>query len=377
MGLLECPVCTLYLRADMSLEEHLGTHPTDKVIKALVSMATKAQTPAPTPTVASPVVANSVSSPMELAMMAVASGSRPRTPPNALMFHTSGYEPVDLKYNTKYEPIKQAAPPPPPPPPAPMVPNAIPTAITVVKASDMGYPINNVMIVKSCSTKYVQQIPQTSGNSSGLGMSTRTSTVYPSGTIEGRNVFIEHDRGGSGSLMPRRQIAPSFYPRYTNERYSGPPPPYSTAITSTISANSQLQQASMTGNAPKYEQKPTIQSQQPTFCSNPPTTSVVAHPTPTVAVQQQHIYHAPPTGIHQPSEQIELETSNFDDQNILQAQYTEKEDGNFLVTENPKKVVEYTENDEGDFMVIEKIVKSPPRVVQIDEEMQPSSIVIT
>lgn len=390
MGLIECPVCTLYLRADMSLEDHLGTHPTDKVIKALVAMASKVQTPEPAPSaVASPAAAHNTPSPMELAMMAVASGSRPRTPPNALMYHSSGYEPM-----------KQAAPPPPPPPPAPpMMQNSVPTAITVVKASDIGYPINNVMIVKSCSTKYVQQIPQTSGGNSGLVTSPGTATIYPSSAIDGRNVFIEHDRGGgSGTMMARRQIAPSFYPRYTNERYSGPPPPYSTAITSTISANSQLQQASMTGQAPKYEQKPTTlqQSQQSAFCSNPPSTSVVAHATPTIAVtqhqqqhQQQQMYQtepSPPPPSHEmqqtaiathqtTNQQMQLQTINFKHQNVLQAQYTEKEDGNFLVTENPKKVVEYTENDEGDFMVIEKIVKSPPRIVQIDdeEEMQPAS----
>ncbi|XP_021701984.1 uncharacterized protein LOC5565015 [Aedes aegypti] len=374
MGLIECPVCTLYLRADMSLEEHLGTHPTDKVIKALVTMATKVQMPTPAPsasTAASPVATNT-SSPMELAMMAVASGSRPRTPPNALMYHTSGYEPM-----------KQAAPPPPPPPPAPLVQNSVPTAITVVKASDMGYPINNVMIVKSCSTKYVQQIPQTSGSGSGLGTSPGTTTIYPTSSIDGRNVFIEHDRGGSGHhLVPRRQIAPTFYPRYTNERYSGPPPPYSTAITSTVSANSQLQQASMAGQVPKYEQKPTLQPQQPTFCPNTASqSSVVGHLAPTTTLthhQQQQIYqsHPPPipeiqqstVAIHQPIQQMQLQH-----QNILQAQYTEKDDGNFLVTENPKKVVEYTENDEGDFMVIEKIVKSPPRIVQIDEEMPEAS----
>ncbi|XP_062701464.1 uncharacterized protein LOC109423029 isoform X1 [Aedes albopictus] len=381
MALIECPVCTLYLRADMSLEEHLGTHPTDKVIKALVTMATKVQTPtpsAPASTAASPVAHHSsTASPMELAMMAVASGSRPRTPPNALMYHTGGYEPM-----------KQAAPPPPPPPPpAPqMVQNsAVPTAITVVKASDMGYPINNVMIVKSCSTKYVQQIPQT-GNS-GLGSSSGTATIYPSSSLDGRNVFIEHDRGGSGHLVSRRQVAPppSFYPRYTNERYSGPPPPYSTAITSTISANSQLQQASMTAHAPKYEHKTTLQSQQSSFCSNTSSQSaIVGHVTATPTMtqhQQQQIYqaHPPPppaleiqqpaVAIHQPNQQLQLQTTNFKHQNMLQAQYTEKEDGNFLVTENPKKVVEYTENDEGDFMVIEKIVKSPPRIVQIDEEM--------
>ncbi|XP_065077083.1 uncharacterized protein LOC135700488 [Ochlerotatus camptorhynchus] len=380
MGLIECPVCTLYLRADMSLEEHLGTHPTDKVIKALVSMATKtqplgsAQSPAPN-TVASPTTINT-SNPMELAMMAVASSSRPRTPPNALMYHSSGYESM-----------KQEAPPPPPPPPAPIVPTSVPTAITVVKASDMGYPINNVMIVKSCSTKYVHQIPQSSGSTGGIGATTGTATFYPSSSLEGRNIFIEPDRGGAcGTLTARRQLAPSFYPRYTNERYSGPPPPYSTAISSTISANSHLQQSSMTGLVSKYEQKAVLQpQQQQSFCSTGSSTPAVVHAVPTIAItqqQQQQIYQTQPrpsptptmqqssVASQQQNQQVQLQTTNFKHQNFLQAQYTEKDDGNFVVTENPKKVVEYTENDEGNFMVIEKIVKSPPRVVQTSDEME-------
>uniref|UniRef100_A0A182IV21 C2H2-type domain-containing protein n=1 Tax=Anopheles atroparvus TaxID=41427 RepID=A0A182IV21_ANOAO len=38
---VECPVCTLYLRAGMSLEEHLDTHPKEKVIKTLASISLK------------------------------------------------------------------------------------------------------------------------------------------------------------------------------------------------------------------------------------------------------------------------------------------------------------------------------------------------
>jgi hypothetical protein len=34
-----CPVCTLYLRPGMSLQDHLYTHPKDQVIEALVRLA--------------------------------------------------------------------------------------------------------------------------------------------------------------------------------------------------------------------------------------------------------------------------------------------------------------------------------------------------
>uniref|UniRef100_A0A8D9A2X1 Zinc finger protein 629 n=1 Tax=Cacopsylla melanoneura TaxID=428564 RepID=A0A8D9A2X1_9HEMI len=37
MNMVQCPVCTLYLREGITLKEHLDTHPKDKVIEALVS----------------------------------------------------------------------------------------------------------------------------------------------------------------------------------------------------------------------------------------------------------------------------------------------------------------------------------------------------
>lgn len=37
--LVTCPVCTLYLRPGMALEDHLETHPKEQVIRALVSLA--------------------------------------------------------------------------------------------------------------------------------------------------------------------------------------------------------------------------------------------------------------------------------------------------------------------------------------------------
>ncbi|XP_053697741.1 uncharacterized protein LOC128744596 [Sabethes cyaneus] len=365
MGTVECPVCTLYLRADMSLEAHLETHPSDKVIKALVAMVSKTGPPAESSessSVVNPTPANA----LEMTSMPACS-SRSQTPPNALMYHSSGYDPMH-----------QAAP---PPPPAPLVTNSVPTAITVVKASDVGYPINNVMIVKSCSTKFLQP----TGNPAGL--------AYASGSIGGgKGMFLESDRGGTqasktASITVRRQLAPSLYPRYTNERYSGPPPPYSTAISSTISTGSQLQQSTMTGISSKYEQRQPVaqtiavtqqqQHQQQYYQTHPPPppppppmlhqSSIAIHHQQQQQ-QQQHHYHQTTS------------TSGIRNSNFLQAQYTEKEDGNFVVTENPKKIVEYTENDEGDFMVIEKIIKPTPRVVQIppddhsNSKLEPTAI---
>ncbi|XP_058443258.1 uncharacterized protein LOC131425402 [Malaya genurostris] len=376
MGSVECPVCTLYLRADMSLEEHLETHPTDKVIKALVAMATKntaapyAAQPAP---VVSVVSAANTQTALELTPMPACS-SRSHTPPNALMYHSSGYESMQ-------QPVPA---PPPPPPPAPIVTNAVPTAITVVKTSDVGYPLNNVMIVKSCSTKFLQQMASGSGNPGG-GSNNISTATYTAGPVSGKGMYIESDRGVSNesktaSITVRRQLAPSLYPRYTNERYSGPPPPYSTAISSTISTGTQLQQSSITEYGSKYEQKQIHHLPPSFYVSTPPAKQHTIPTAPTITISQQHQFYQaqppppPPSmlsqssiGIHQQHQQFQASTSSFRAHNFLQAQYTEKDDGNFLVTENPKKIVEYTENDEGDFMVIEKIIKSPPTVVQIDD----------
>uniref|UniRef100_A0A1Q3EYX0 C2H2-type domain-containing protein n=1 Tax=Culex tarsalis TaxID=7177 RepID=A0A1Q3EYX0_CULTA len=346
MGTIECPVCTLYLRADMSLEDHLETHPKEKVIQALVSMAMKPKAAAP-----------QAPAP-QLQQLEVV---RSRTPPNALMYHHTGssssnssgggYEQIQQQHQHQ-QPMMAAG----------------PAAIAVVKASDMGgYPINNVMIVKSCSTKYVQQIPN-SGVSANGG-------AYTSGPIDGR-IFIEPDRGGGGASTMRRQLGgaaapgPSLYPpRYTNERYSGPPPPYSTAISSTISSGSQ----SSIGYGSKYqtEQKPPAPP-PPAFYPNPP--PPIVQTTPTIA---QHYYAPPPPPPPMATMQQQQPSTSFKGGHVpprstLQAQYTEKDDGNFVVTENPKKVVEYTENDEGDFMVIEKIIKSPPRIIQIVDEVEPA-----
>ncbi|XP_055613997.1 uncharacterized protein LOC129760371 [Uranotaenia lowii] len=372
MGTIECPVCTLYLRADMSLETHLSTHPPDQVIKALVSLATKPTTPSAPASVSAPTIAAPPApAPVPMTPMDIIAGSsRSRTPPNALMYHSSGYEP-----------IKQAAPPPPPPPPAPIPQlqhSSLPTAIAVVKASDMGYhhPLNNVMIVKSCSTKFMQQL--TPANAATIATGGIANPGYTTGTIDSRSLFIEPDRGGpaaAAAIAGRKQMAPSMYPRYTNERYSGPPPPYSTAISSTISSSSQLQQSSITSYTSRYaEQKPNLANQ--TFVQNPSAT--VVHNAPTINITQQQVYHAPYPPMNaatlqqqiQPTIALAHSTHELQPSTSLKsahAQYTEKEDGNFTVTENPKKIVEYTENDEGDFMVIEKVVKSPPRVIKVND----------
>lgn len=54
--LQQCPVCTLYLHAGMSLETHLETHPMEQVIKALVKLACSTKSPIETFVSSSPPV---------------------------------------------------------------------------------------------------------------------------------------------------------------------------------------------------------------------------------------------------------------------------------------------------------------------------------
>lgn len=55
----------------------------------------------------------------------------------------------------------------------------------------------------------------------------------------------------------------------------------------------------------------------------------------------------------------ENSTSSYE----VKAHYMEKEDGNFLVTESPQKIVEYSEDENGVLTLSEKVIKSPPRLV--------------
>lgn len=51
----------------------------------------------------------------------------------------------------------------------------------------------------------------------------------------------------------------------------------------------------------------------------------------------------------------------------LEAQYYEQENGQFLVEELPKEIVEYTENDDGELTMTEQTIQNPPSVVLFDD----------
>lgn len=83
---------------------------------------------------------------------------------------------------------------------------------SVGSSSGAGYQQKNIMIVNTSSTQFIQQT---------LPVKKQATTA----SIELHPVFIDN------SKMPSQNPI-SIIPRYTNEKYSGPPPSYSTAISS-------------------------------------------------------------------------------------------------------------------------------------------------
>lgn len=50
------------------------------------------------------------------------------------------------------------------------------------------------------------------------------------------------------------------------------------------------------------------------------------------------------------------------------AHYLERDNGDFIVQETPKHIVECVEKEDGEFSVIERIYQSPPSVLHIHDD---------
>lgn len=148
-GVVQCPVCTLFLHPGMNLDEHLNTHPKDQVIQALTQLTLQR--------------ANILSQTSQFVAKSPPP-ALPAPPPKAI------------------QPSPQPPPPAPPPPvEAPAV-VAAPTPVSAVvikvppaaastsansppqlfnKQSSISYvqhePQKSVMIVNSCSTQFIHQ----------------------------------------------------------------------------------------------------------------------------------------------------------------------------------------------------------------------------
>lgn len=260
-SVVQCPVCTLFLHPGMSLEEHLNTHPKDQVILALSQLTLQR---------------------------------------------------ANILSGTQFSPAK--SPSPTTQPVTPQNTSSIPTEVNGNQFPCIFPSPSTNSNRKDTTTLLIQVQP---GRTSPQIFNTATSPQDASPkNLMIVNQFVpqqQQQRQAAASPPKQRQSLaitytepPSLVPRYTSERYSGPPPPYSTAISSTSFNNfTSIARDSYLGS------------------SN------------------------------------ENSSSSYE----VKAHYMEKEDGNFVVTEPPQKIVEYSEDENGELTLSEKVVKSPPRLV--------------
>lgn len=288
-AVVQCPVCTLFLHPGMSLEDHLNTHPKDQVIQALTQLTLQRANIlssgtqfTPKPTSPPPIATETTSSPI------FSSNNNTNTSNNNNNNNGSNLGRKETAVVIQVQ-ASQATPSITTPPQSATQPHLFnnQSSISYVHESQ-----KNVMIVNSCSTQFIQQ-------------RIANNNVAPP---QKRQISIGYDDQAGPSNI-------HVIPRYTSERYSGPPPPYSTAISSTSFNNST-----------------TLARDNFAICRD--------------------------------------ESSSSSSSYEVKAHYTEKEDGNFLVTEIPQKVVEYSEDENGVLTLSEKIVKSPPRVLEYSMKEQ-------
>ncbi|XP_052899983.1 uncharacterized protein LOC128306492 [Anopheles moucheti] len=261
---IECPVCTLFLRSGMSLAEHLDTHPKENVIKALVN-----------------IVKNDGLSyyhgaleelgrdeiiPLEGNTSSIGTAA---TASNALTIRTNERTTALGIYETQPMYMDNAI--------LAASSNAVqatvsqPSQFTVVKAIDAhgipSFQLNNVTLIK----REIVQPVATPGLSTISTVAAATATPTQPATIGTVQTdlsgvgpmgeeYLESVGNGTGEAgSSSRVVGPTVasttvYPRYTNELYSGPPPPYSRAISSTVATNTHItpmQQQTVQLNLPK------------------------------------------------------------------------------------------------------------------------------
>ncbi|XP_050073404.1 uncharacterized protein LOC126561328 [Anopheles maculipalpis] len=264
---IECPVCTLYLRSGMTLAEHLDTHPKENVIKALVNRVKHDAlsyysgsleelggddvipvegNPSTISTVTQSNAALTIRTNERPTSLGIYDG-QPVYMDNAILASTS---------NTVQASVSQ------------------PPQFAVVKAIDAhcipSFQLNNVTLIKR---EIVQPVTGVSGLSALTAVGAGAAAVAaaathppapPSASIGAMQTELPGigpiaddyiEAGGGEAGVPRAigtaVATATVYPRYTNELYSGPPPPYSRAISSTIATNTQI--------TPTQPQQPTVQ----------------------------------------------------------------------------------------------------------------------
>ena len=222
MGTVECPVCFLYLRAGMSLEDHLETHPKDKVIQALVSMAMKK--PADTSSNYTSQSAPAISTPP-------AFQQRQLECPPAIQQRQLECPPAIQQRQLECTPTS-----------VPFMPRPI---ITIVNTP---HQHNQAQSMKENQTLYSNQGTGSGGNtfidSNGGHHNVMIVKSYSSKFVHQQHPPSQAASSSSIHDNVKRNI---FTPRYITleSAPSYPPPPYSTAISSIMSTSQQSNLNSM------------------------------------------------------------------------------------------------------------------------------------
>ena len=310
----QCPICMLYLLPGMNLQDHLDTHPKDMIIKALLSVKTEPPKPA---------VVN------ETAATVFLTTSAPFNPTQAHIFQEQQQnhrQPIQNSFaiakrqttnnnnnntvlfnNRPYRLTLDA-------------PQAVstPTATTFLNTNsnygsrttenngDM-YDNNkapafrciqnteqkNIMIVNTSSTQFIQQT---------------LPVKKPTNAIELHPVIID----SSGIPINPNNVpnAISIIPRYTSEKYSGPPPSYSTAISSVTNT---------------LNDKPRV---------------IDLTQTPTISTMKM----------------MEKQSGNNNMMTTLSNNSAEEK--RQMMIRAPQKILEYTRTENGDFMITERMPSS-------------------
>lgn len=312
----QCPICMLYLLPGMNLSDHLDTHPKDRIIQALLQGATKKQETPPPPPAIETNSATVFLTPQQFGHSSIYSDQQQQQQNNfsiakrpqshngggALLLNNRPYRltidapqnivstPTTTFLNTNSTGFNTR-------------PSAALATTTTTQSNDgreiyeanpstsAGFQQKNIMIVNTSSTQFIQQ--------------TLPVKKPAQAAIELHPVFIDN------SKMPTIQNPISIIPRYTSEKYSGPPPSYSTAISSvTNTINDKQRVIDLTQTPTKMSMK--------NFNNIASTTTL---------------------------------NSNGSEENC-----------HFMITSSSpqQKILEYTQNENGDLMITEKLVPSTP-----------------
>lgn len=312
----QCPICMLYLLPGMNLQDHLDTHPKDMIIKALLSVKTEPpKAPVKNETAATVFLTTSAPFNSSQAHIYQEQQQNQHQPIQSSNFaltkrNTTNNNNTVLFNNRPYRLTTLLD--------APQT-VSNPTATTFLNSnSNYGssrssvndgdlYGDNkaptfrciqnteqkNIMIVNTSSTQFIQQT---------------VPVKKPATAIELHPVLID----SSGMPINANNVpnAISIIPRYTSEKYSGPPPSYSTAISSVTNT---------------LNDKPRV---------------IDLTQTPTISTMKL------------------MGKQNGNNNNMTTLSSNVAEENRRVMIRAPQKILEYTRTENGDYMITQKLMTS-------------------